>query len=210
MKQQFSKIVLFALSLFAFTATAQGATHITDPQMLVQDTATRVINEVTAHKAELNKNTARIYMLVENMVVPHFDFRRMSQAALGRFWRNATEDQKDRLTTEFKQLLVRTYAVALLNYSNNAIEYLPVRMSQDATDVQVPTKVSNAGGPAIPINYNLYRQGGETGAWKVYDVVIDGISLVSNYRNTFTIEVRNGGIDGLIDTLAKRNNELRG
>ena len=132
---------------------------------------------------------------------------RMSQAAMGRYWRDASPDQRERLASEFKELLVRTYATALLSYSGQAVEYLPVRLRAEAEDVLIPTRVAATGGPPIPVNYRLIRNSDE---WKVYDVVIDGISLVTNYRSTFAAEVRRFGVDGLIKRLADRNAQLRG
>jgi phospholipid transport system substrate-binding protein len=178
----------------------------TAPQDLIKSTADQVLAEVTRNKEALDKDPSGIYAMVEEMVVPHFDFVRMSQAALGRYWRQASEEQRERLTREFQELLVRTYAVALLSYSGQPISYLPVRIPDDAEDVMIPTRVE-AGGPPIPIDYRLYL--GETG-WKVYDVVIDGVSMVTNYRSTFATQVRRSGIDGLIEQLADRNKQLRG
>lgn len=175
------------------------------PQELIRDTADKVIEMVTVNREALEKDNSCIFMLVENTVVPKFDFYRMSQTALGRFWRRATDEQKKNLAHEFKELLVRTYAVALLNYSGQQIEYLPVRMKDGDTEVMIPTRIKQSGGPPIPIQYRLHKKEG----WLVYDVIIDGISLVSNYRSTFAAEVRKGGIDGLIKTLADKNNKMR-
>jgi phospholipid transport system substrate-binding protein len=196
-------LALVVLWVGAAGAQASGP----DPQVLVRETADRVLAQVTAHQEELNKDPGGIYALVESLVLPHFDFMRMSQAALGRYWRDATEDQRQRLAREFQELLVRTYAVALLNYSGQKIEYMPVRLQPDARDVTISTRVSAGGAPPVPINYRLARDGD---LWKVYDVVIDGVSLVSNYRSSFANEVRRAGIDGLIQQLADRNKQLRG
>lgn len=202
MSKVWSGILLTSLVFWqnaAFTAT-------NDPQAMVRETAEKVLREVTTNKERLERDPSGIYSLVQESVLPHFDFRKMSQSAMGRFWRQASEEQRARLTTEFKELLVRTYAVALLNYSGQTIEYLPSRIRDGDTEGVVLTRVQ-AGGPPIPINYRLHVI---EGAWKVYDVVIDGVSLVSNYRSTFASQIRRGGIDGLIDQLAARNRELRG
>ncbi|MEJ2575427.1 MAG: ABC transporter substrate-binding protein [Gammaproteobacteria bacterium] len=177
-----------------------------DPAELVRDTADQVLAEVGRNKAELDRDPSGIYDMVQSMVVPHFDFARMSQAALGRHWRDASDEQRVRLTREFQELLVRTYAVALLSYSGQPIRYLPVRIPDDAQDVMIPTRVE-AGGPPVPIDYRLYLA---DNGWKVYDVVIDGVSMVTNYRSTFATQVRRSGIDGLIEQLAERNKQLRG
>ncbi len=179
----------------------------TDPQELVRRTAEEVLAQVRAHKAELERDNSGIYRLVQEKVVPHFDFRRMTRSALGRFWRQATEGQKARLTQEFRELLVRTYAVMLLGYSDERIEYLPFRGRPGDKRVVVRTKVhTRDGAPPVPIDYRLYRN--RAGEWKVYDVVVDGVSLVSNYRGTFAAEIRKGGIEGLIASLASHNRRL--
>lgn len=175
---------------------------IEDPQHLVRSTGDRVLAEVSARKSELEANPQLIYPLVESTVLPHFDFRQMSQSALGRFWRDASEDQRERIVQEFRELLVRTYATALLNYSGQQIEYLPMQTPTDADRVMVPTRIASSGAPPIPINYRLKRQDAK---WLVYDVVIDGVSLITNYRTQFTAEVRRGGIEGLIGSLAQKN-----
>ncbi len=194
----------FALAL-SFSSVALA---VTDPQALVRETAETVLQQVTARKTELEADASQIYALVENTVVPRFDFRSMAQSAMGRFWRRASDQQKVRLTYEFRELLVRTYATALLSYSGQKIEYLPVRMKTDARKVNVPTRISSAGSPAIPVNYRMHLKNSDN--WLVYDVVIDGISLVTNYRGTFRDQVRRGGVDGLIETLARKNAKSRG
>lgn len=187
--------------------TGWAAAEDTHPQELVRATADHVLKEVSNNKEQLKKNASGIYELVQEKVLPHFDFMRMSKAAMGRYWRTATEDQRQRLSREFQELLVRTYATALLNYSGQDVEYLPVRLRPQATDVLIPTRVAAAGSPPVPINYRLYR---DEGGWKVYDVVIDNVSLVTNYRSTFSNQVRRHGVEGLINQLASRNKQLRG
>jgi phospholipid transport system substrate-binding protein len=189
---------LLLLSSFAVAA-------IEHPQDMVRATGDKVMAELTARKAELEANPDRIYPLVESTVLPHFDFRQMSQSALGRFWRDATEEQKERLTVEFRELLVRTYATALLGYTDQAIEYLPVQYRPGDTQVLIPTRVSSAGAPPVPVNYRLKLD--DSSRWLVYDVVIDGVSLVTNYRSQFAAVVRRDGIDGLIGTLATKNRQ---
>jgi phospholipid transport system substrate-binding protein len=192
-----------ALSLLAGLAWAAEP-----PQDVVRGTADQVLAEVTANKDLLNRDPSGIYRLVEATVVPRFDFAAMSQLALGRYWRTATPEQRLELTDEFKELLVRTYAVALLGYSGQQIEYLPVRLQANDTDVMIPTRIDpGTGAPPVPINYRMRLVDDH---WLVYDVVIDGISLVTNYRSTFASTVRSRGIDGLIRQLAERNQQLRG
>jgi len=184
------------LSTFAVAAAVE------DPQKVVRETGDRVLAEVTARKADLEADPDLIYPLVQETVVPHFDFRTMSQSALGRFWRKATDDQKQAVTDEFRQLLVRTYASALLSYSGQEIQYLPVQYREGDTKVMIPTRIAANGAPPVPVNYRLRLK---DESWMVYDVVIDGVSLITNYRSQFATEVNRGGIDGLINSLASKN-----
>jgi phospholipid transport system substrate-binding protein len=128
----------------------------------------------------------------------------MSSWVLGRYWRNATPKQRQEFTEQFRTLLVRTYAKSLSSYTDNKITYLPFRSSPDQTDVKVRTEVDQPGGFPIPIDYDLYLKGDE---WKVFDVTIDGVSLVTNYRTTFANQIRMDGLDKLISSLAERNKQ---
>ena len=178
-----------------------------DPKAMIKATADKVLSEVTLHKDELEKDLSGLYVLVQEAVVPNTDFYRMSQVAMGRYWRRADEEQRQKIAHEFREMLVRTYATALLNYSGEQIEYLPVRSQPGDKEVMVPTRINlQGGGPAVPIHYRVYLA--EDG-WKLYDVVIDGVSLVANYRSSFASQIRRGGVDGLIQQLAQRNEQLR-
>lgn len=189
----------FVLALFAGSA---GASVVDSPQALVHQTSERMLAALKENHEAIRQDPGKLYGLIKDIVLPHFDFERMSRWALGRAWRQATPDQRQRFVEEFRTLLVRTYGSALQEYRDQKIRYLPVRMDPAATDVSVRTEVIQSGGPPIPINYGMEKT---SDGWKVYDVAVDGISLVSNYRSTFASEVRAHGIDGLIDMLAKRN-----
>ena len=147
-------------------------------------------------------NEARIREVIEVKLVPNFDFTRMTALAMGKNWRATTPEQQKRLADEFKSLLVRTYSGALSRYRDETIEYKPLRMSPADADVTVRTVVQKSGGQPIQIDYNLAKA---ADGWKVFDVVIGGVSLVTNYRDEFNEQIRNGGIDGLIKTLSDRN-----
>ncbi|MDJ0738280.1 MAG: ABC transporter substrate-binding protein [Gammaproteobacteria bacterium] len=189
-------VALFLLSSYA------AAAAVNDPQQLVRSTGEKVLAEVSARRAELEADPKLIYPLVETTVLPHFDFQRMSQSALGRFWRRATDEQKAGVTREFREMLIRTYATALLGYSGQTIEYLPFKSAPDADKVVVQTRVASGAAPPVPVDYRLVRNEQQ---WQVYDVVIDGVSLITNYRSQFTTVVRRSGIDGLITALAEKN-----
>lgn len=181
---------------------AAGARVDQSPQALVRHTSERLLAALKENNTTIRRDPGKLYGLIKDIVLPHFDFKRMSQWALGRGWRQATPAQRRRFVAEFRTLLVRTYGSALQQYRNRSIRYLPVRMDPGATDVSVRTEVEESGGPPIPITYGMEKT--STG-WKVFDVAVDGISLVSSYRSTFTSEIRSHGIGGLIDMLAAHN-----
>lgn len=174
------------------------------PLELVKSTADEVLGKLRQDRALLQQDPGRIYDLVNQYILPHFDFERMSQWVLGRYWRQVTPEQRERFIKEFRTLLVRTYASSLLEYVDQKITYAPLRAAPDATEVVVRSEVEQPGGFPIPVTYSLYKP---NGAWKVYDVTIDNVSLVANYRTSFANEIRQGGIDQLIDKLAKRNQQ---
>ena len=147
-------------------------------------------------------NQARIREVIEAKVAPHFDFTRITAIAMGKNWRTATPEQQQRLTEEFRSLLIRTYAGALTQYREGKIDYKPLRMNAGDTDVIVRTAAVPSSGSPVPIDYNLEKK---PHGWKCYDVVVGGVSLVTNYRDEFNAQIQKGGVDGLIKTLADRN-----
>lgn len=138
-------------------------------------------------------------------MLPHFDFSRMTALAMGRNWPKANPEQQKSLTNEFRTLLVRTYSTALSTYKNQVIEFKPLRAAAGDTEVTVKTQVKQPGTEPISIDYGMEKT---PNGWKVYDVVVGGVSLVTNYRETFNAEIRDGGIDGLIKSLASKNRSL--
>ncbi|MCK9529569.1 MAG: ABC transporter substrate-binding protein [Gammaproteobacteria bacterium] len=191
---------LLALALAVAPAQAQDPQ---EAQQLVQQTAEKVLDRLQQDQERLKANPDLIYPLVEDIVLPHFDFARMSQWVLGKHWRAADAGQRERFTNEFRDLLVRTYAKALLEYTDQTIEYLPLLAGDNTDRVVVRTQIVQQGSAyPIPINYNMYHR---KDGWKVYDISVDGVSLVSNYRTSFASEIRTGGIDDLIAKLESRN-----
>ena len=176
-----------------------------DAVELVRSTSNQVLEKIIDKKQELNRSPEKIFDLVNATVAPHFDFPRMSRMVLGKYWRKASDEQKQAFIKQFQALLVRTYAIALLNYSDQAIIYLPPRTQADTSKVMVRTEVKSSGAPAIPINYRLRLN---EGSWKVYDVIIDNISLVSNYRTGFSNQIRRKGLDSLIAQLKEKNDKV--
>jgi len=172
------------------------------PEEIVRQTSDQMLAELADRKQELQASPGKIYDLVEHIVLPRFDFQRMSQLVLGKYWPRANDGEKDAFVRAFRQLLVRTYATALLNYSGQEIIYLPSHQTADSQEVTVNTQVQASGALPIPIDYRLYLNGAE---WKVFDVSIDGISLVSNYRSSFASQIRRYKLSGLIEKLEQRN-----
>ncbi len=178
------------------------------PEDLVRKTADEILTEIKAHRDVYAKDYDKLYKMADEKVLLHFDFRRMSQWVLGRFWREATAEQRERFTSEFRDLLVGTYSQALLNYNDQKIVYLPVQRKPGDTDVTVKTEVKQSGGqPNIPIQYSFYKN--KEGAWKVYDITIEGVSLVTNYRSVYATKIREKGMDTLIAEIADNNKQKR-
>jgi phospholipid transport system substrate-binding protein len=196
-------IGLTILLLWTAAATAVDDTA----SALVRNTSNQMLAALERNRTEIDRNPERIFSLVDTIVVPHFDFERITQSAVGRYWRQATPSQRAALTDQFQRLLVRTYAKALLSYSGQEIRYLPVRPGRGSGSVTVSTEVREAGGAPVSIDYRLNLK---KGAWKVYDVSIDNVSLVSNYRSSFASQIRQNGIDGLIARLRQMNGKGQG
>jgi phospholipid transport system substrate-binding protein len=188
----------------AFAAEAAAAQDLA-PDELVRTVTQDVISIVKRDKEIRAGNQKKSIALVEEKVLPHFDFTRMTALAMGVSWRKATPEQRQALVTEFRTLLVRTYSTALSAYRNQVIEVKPLRAQPDATEVLVRSEVKQSGTEPVTIDYSMQKN---PNGWKVYDVAVGGVSLVTTYRDTFANEVRNGGIDGLIKTLAEKNRQL--
>ncbi|NSL54381.1 MlaC/ttg2D family ABC transporter substrate-binding protein [Uliginosibacterium aquaticum] len=185
------------LSVFALQAVAQEA-----PDALAKRVMNEVLEIVRTDKSIQSGDQKRIFELVDAKVLPHFDFRHMTALAMGREWRNASAEQKEAMTAEFKILLVRSYSNALAQYKNQTIDFKPIRMQAADSDVIVRTEVKQAGTKPVSIDYQMEKL---AEGWKVYDVMVAGVSLVTNYRETFAQEIKAGGIDGLIKSLKTKN-----
>ena len=174
---------------------------------LVKRTTERMLSTLQARRAEVDRNPSLIYGMIDSIVAPHFDFERITQGALGQYWREADTAQQRELVNGFKQVLVRTYARSLLKYDGEEIRYLPVKPGSKSGRVTVSTEVREPGAAPIPVDYRLYNNGS---GWKVYDVVINNASLVGNYRSSFASQIRQAGIDGLISKLGEMNTKGQG
>ena len=189
-----------ALLALTGTAAAQGLA----PDVLVRQTTDEIVAQIRTDK-ELTTNPAKLLALVDAKVLPHFNFTRMTMLAVGRPWRDASAAQRDQLVKEFRTLLVRTYSTALEQYSNQTIDVKPTAVKPGDTEVTVRTQINQPGGQPIAMEYRMERT---PESWKVFDVAIEGVSIVTTYRSTFAQEVTRGGIDGLIRSIAAQNARL--
>ncbi|QDQ26503.1 ABC transporter substrate-binding protein [Chitinimonas arctica] len=191
------KLFAFIMLVAGLTATAAD---VPAPEQLVRNTSKDVLEAIK--KDNLTPADKRFRELVEAKVLPSFDFNRLTALAVGRYWKQATPDQQGSLVREFRTLLVRTYSTAVGANKLQNIDVKPVKMAESDTDVTVRTEVSASTGQPFPIDYRLIKVGSD---WKVYDIAVEGVSLVTNYRTSFNQTIQKDGIDGLIKALADRN-----
>jgi len=193
------KIIAFMLLLVALPALAAAG-----PEQLIRETSEKVLAEIKANEDTYKSDPKGVYKLVNEVVLPHFDFSAMTDLALGKYKDKVNAEQRPIIVEEFRLLLVRTYSSALLEYTDQQLIYLPMEGLEADGKVMVRTEVEQAGGFPIPINYTLRL--GEDG-WKVFDISVDDVSLVTNYRSSFARAIKKNGVDGLIKTLQDRNQE---
>jgi phospholipid transport system substrate-binding protein len=197
-------LVLLAMAVALGGVRAQ---ELTPPDVLVKQVTLEVVDLIAKDKEIRGGNRAKLISLIDDKVLPHFNFVSMSALAMGQSWNKATPEQKKRVTEEFKTLLVRTYASALASYSNQKFDFRPLRAKPSDTDVTVNVRVLQQGAQPVPIDYSLEKT---PSGWKVYDVMVAGVSLVANYRTEFNNLVRESGVDGLIKNLSAKNRALEG
>lgn len=195
------KKILQAVLVSALAMPLASAQEIA-PDALVKGIAEEVIAAIRRDKHLQTGNAAKINALVEAKILPHFNFTRATQMAMGPHWRRATPEQQEELTRQFRALLVRTYSGALASLRDQTIEFRPPRARPGDTEVTVRSQVKQPGAEPLVIEYDMEKT--ESG-WKVFDIRVSGISLVVTYRTAFAEEVRNRGIDGLISLLSSRN-----
>jgi phospholipid transport system substrate-binding protein len=197
-----------AICLLLALAASVAQAQTTAPDVLVKGITDEVAATILKDKDIQAGDTSKAATLIENKIVPHFNFTRMARLAMGRNWRSATPEQQKELATEFKTLLVRTYSTALVNYKGQRIDYKPLRAKADDTEVTVKSEVQQSGS-SQPVSIDYEMEKTDSG-WKIYDVKVGGVSLVTTYRDTFASEVREHGVDGLIKSLAAKNREPLG
>jgi phospholipid transport system substrate-binding protein len=186
-------------------AAAAAQAQLEAPDVLVKSVTTEVVELIAKDKDIRSGDRGKLIQLIEAKVLPHFNFQSMTALAMGQSWNKASAEQKKQLTEEFKTLLVRTYASALAAYSEQRFDYRPLRARPTDTDVTVQVRVIQPGAQPVPIDYSMEKTGS---GWKVYDVMVGGVSLVANYRTEFNGTVRASGVDGLIKNLQAKNRSL--
>jgi len=198
--------IVFTSALVLISALAMPSSLAQDlaPDVLLKTVTLEVIAIIRQDRDIQAGNAAKVADLVETRIVPHFDFTRMTQIAVARNWRLATPGQQNALTTEFRTLLVRTYSTALSSYRDQVIEFRPLRAAPGDTEVTVKSVMKQPGTAPLTMDYDMENTGV---GWKVYDVKIDGISLITTYRETFAGKVREAGVDGLIKSLSDKNRQ---
>lgn len=196
------KIVWILAGLLCAVGFAQA--EIVAPDVLIKETVKDVLAVIKTDKDIQAGDQQKTLALVDEKVLPHFDFERMTQLAVGKYWRRATPEQKQALTSEFRNMLVRTYTKVFSVYRDQVIEVKSLKMAGE-DEATVQTTISKPGTPVIPVNYEMKRK---PNGWKVFDIYIEGVSMVISYRGTFASQIEESGIDGLIKTLSDKNAAL--
>ncbi|HIA09399.1 MAG TPA: ABC transporter substrate-binding protein [Chromatiaceae bacterium] len=200
--QQTSWLALLLASLIASPALADINGDLHPAQTLIKQTTSEVLTVLHDHRELMESDRQAVYKLISDKIVPHFDFKRISSLVLGRYGRRASVAERQNFQQQFERLLIRGYATALLDFIDAPINVLPVRSSAEDREVLVRVEVKPLGAPSVQVHYRIYE---DHGVWKIFDVRVDGISLVTNYRTSFGGVIRRHGIAGLIDQLAERN-----
>jgi len=200
------KSALIALCIAVFAIQPVGASaNGPAPDELIRKLSDDVLEILRNDEKLRNGDVSNVVNLVEDLVLPHFNFRRMTMLAVGRDWRDASPEQQQRLMDAFYGMLVRTYSNALKQYRDQTIGVRPLRMSPSDKTVRVQTEIRQSGAQPVTVDYVLEQS---ADGWKVFDIVVAGVSLVTNYRGTFSQEIRVGGIDGLINSLETKGREF--
>ncbi len=199
MKRTLHLVFGWLLFIAAFTSMAAAI----GPDELIKQTSEKVLSALDENKEKYKDQPEELFKLVNDIILPHLDFRAMSKLALGKNWRKASHEQQDRFVDAFKTMLIRTYSKSLTEYAGQQITFLPYRPpAEGKRTTKVKTVIDQGTGPDIPIIYSLRIK---NDIWKVYDIKIDGISLVTNYRHSFASDIHKVGMDGLIEQLLAKS-----
>ena len=172
-----------------------------DPQEVVKQTTEQVLQLLRTEGDALKKNPQRLYQVINEVILPHFDFPQMSRWVLGHYWRSASDPQRSEFVKQFELLLVRTYSTALAGFRDETVAFLP-NQDRSGREVAVRSLINRSAGPPVAISYQMHKVDDH---WKIYDVAVEGVSLVINYRSSFAQEIKLNGLDGLIQRLAAKN-----
>ena len=195
--------IIFALLFVIMSSTVTAEDFkAEDAREHIKTTAEYVIDHIKTHRSELEQNPSQLYALVQEKLVPIIDFKRVSRWILGKHWRKATEAQRSKFTNEFTKLLIKTYSTALLKISDEIITYPPARGDAKDGKVGVKSVITLPDGRQFNVQYRMHHK---DQGWKLYDISVDGVSLISTYRYSFKTEIRNVGLDGLLANLAEKN-----
>lgn len=192
---------LMGVMLLSYTVASTVRAEPPTPDQMVRDTATATLAEIRQRSDELSKSPEQLYALVEERLVPHFDINLISRQVLGRYWTQATPEQRARFASAFRRTLIRTYAKALLAFKDDNMTWTPAVLSTDATEASVKSTVASSSGSMLTVYYKMHRVGDN---WMVNDITIDGVSLVTNYRGIFVNEVRKSSVEDVIDRLERK------
>ena len=195
----FKNWIILLISIFVSSISFAALT----PDELVKKTANDVIAEIKNNPDLKDGNREKIYKLAQEKILPNFDFTRICRLVLGKHYRRMNDEQKSKFKIEFKRLLLRTYAIALLKYSDQKIKVKPLKMKDSSKVVIVKTEITQDGSQPIDVNYALSKN---TGSWLVFDIIIEGVSLITNYRSQFGSEIKQNGIEKLLQKLSLKNN----
>ena len=195
--------LFFALLLGLIPTTKVIAEDLQPPQQIIQSVSAQLQQKLK--DKSFTKDFAQVTQFVNGVIYPHTDFDKIAPLVLGKHWKTATTGEQERFKHEFQTLIVRTYSRAFVEYNDWTMRFMPLEMSNETTKVIVKTEVLQPGLQPVDVNYRMFLSKGE---WKVYDIMIDGVSLVTNYRSTFNDEIQTkGSLSAVIDSLVKRNAE---
>ena len=192
---------LFTAALLALLLPLVAAAE-QSPRQMVEQISDQLLHLLTSDSGRLATDPEAVYGAADRIIAPHVDFDRVGRLVLGKYWRRATPEQRQRFIAEFRRLVVRSYSTAFNDFGDWTIRYLPVRLSEDGRRAVVRTRVTRPGAEPVEVSYHMHRPGGR---WLAYDVKVDGISLITNYRNSFSREIRQAGVEGLIRKLSAMN-----
>ena len=193
---------LITLAMGLILAISAAFAVAQTPEEDAQQNTDRILKHIAEHKDAYMSDPSKLYEFVNNTIIPNVDVPHVTKLILGTAYKDATEEQRNRFAVAFQRMLVRTYGNALLEYSGEKIEYLPADRSADATDTVIRSQFVPKNGSPVPVNYRAHLVDGK---WKMYDIVVDNISLVTNYRGSFSSEIRKNGLDSLIKRLESRS-----